>query len=303
MFDTVSRFFTFRNWIDNSYLDRTNQETFSESQGNSERAALSIIFLHGMCYDASAWQTMQKTLREEPAFNHMNLYAFQYDWKRAIEENGHRLSEYVERMILNQGGASHPVMLVGQSMGGLISLECAFQNTAISKVVMVGSSLNGSGAAWYASWTSRCILEKVYPPAKYPGFSQLISNSTYMKRLKERLAREPLVREKCISCHTTCQNEPEGLDPLSKQLFRWRYGKEKGDGVVSVEETECSGITGVRLSQNCHHYEQTYPEACPELPEFIKTVAEEIKDKNRGQRLNPRQSPFTPSLTAKPTNL
>lgn len=137
---TASKFLTFDTTAPNAYIFQTIFTTPNPT-------GPPVIFIHGMGGQISNWDSIFTQLDAGFKSRH-NVYAFQYNWQDSIMINGRILKDSVTAK-----GLINPI-IVGHSMGGLVSRAYIASGGQITKLVTLGTPHLGSPLANYLPYIS-----------------------------------------------------------------------------------------------------------------------------------------------------
>ncbi len=110
----------------------TNPYKFTKVLSTPNPTGPSVILVHGMDATLKCWDTLIMNLSADFKLRH-NVYVFQYDWKDSITINGRALRDSVA-----VAGLVSPI-LIGYSMGGLVSRAYIASGGIITKLVTLGA--------------------------------------------------------------------------------------------------------------------------------------------------------------------
>lgn len=125
---------------------------------------LTIVFVHG------AFSSGQNFNYYKTQLAHYRSVTFEYDWNEPTIEVGKKLSDIVSCI-------PGPVVLVGHSLGGNVSLLAAgvYQPKNLVGVVTISSPLGGSVAAkWLRRVSSDPVFSHITPRSKHIAALQLM---------------------------------------------------------------------------------------------------------------------------------
>ena len=117
-----------------------NQYVFNKVSSASIRAAAPLIFVHGMAATLNEWNMMISYLDAGFRARH-DIYVYQYDWQDSILKNGRILKDSVTAR-----GLVNPI-IIGHSMGGLVSRGYIASGGQITKLVTLGTPHLGTELA------------------------------------------------------------------------------------------------------------------------------------------------------------
>jgi pimeloyl-ACP methyl ester carboxylesterase len=171
----------------------------------------SIIFVHG------AGATPKSFAYIRLHFDGHDLYDFAYDSNKPCREAIDALAALIGRI-------DGPVVLVGHSLGGVVSVNAACEAEGVSGVVTLASPLGGAKAAQYLRWVFNSAL--------------LDDLSPYSANIRTTLARTP-------PCPIRSFVTVGGALP---------FLNEANDGVVTVESQRA--MTGPEyITVHTNHFE------------------------------------------------
>ena len=177
-----------------------------------------------------------------------DVVAFDFDWRRPIEEEASRLADEVERQLKARESSGQPVRLIAHSMGGVVARTMQLERPAVwqrlmahsaARLLMLGTPNGGSWAPMQALTgddTFSNTLTVVGSPfhdqdarqmmAEMPGFMQLqagLTDSTLALDKREtwrRLADEDMQKLRERSWWHRNWLQSEGADD-SLGVYRW----------------------------------------------------------------------------------
>jgi len=188
----------------------------------------SIIFVHG------AGATPKSFAFIRLHFADHDLYDFTYDTNKPCREAIEALKALIVRI-------EGPVVLVGHSLGGVVSMNAACEAEGVCGVVTLASPLGGAKAAQYLRWLFNSAL--------------LDDLSPYSTNIKTTLGRTP-------PCPVRSIVTVGGALP---------FMNEPNDGVVTVESQ--TAMRGPEyISVNTNHFEVL-------LSDDVVTLIREFIDK------------------------
>ncbi|CAN5661502.1 hypothetical protein BH10BAC5_BH10BAC5_25260 [soil metagenome] len=144
----------------NKYIFKTDYESPNQT-------GQSVIFVHGMGTTLLEWDSLIASLTPDFKSRH-NIYRFQYDWQTDIETNGIILKDSIIAK-----GIINPI-LIGHSMGGLVSRAYVKNGGSLTKLVTLGTPNYGSPLArlkYFVSWLA------------LPGPQDLVPTSPFLAAL------------------------------------------------------------------------------------------------------------------------
>lgn len=125
-----------------------------------------IVFSHGNSFPASTYRVMLDSLRNR-GFEVDAIEKFGHDPKYPVTDNWpHLVEQLADFARLRAEAAGGPVLLVGHSLGGFLSLMCAARHPELARaVVLIDSPLIGGWRAGTMNLVKRTPLMKGVMPS------------------------------------------------------------------------------------------------------------------------------------------
>jgi len=114
-----------------------NEYSFTKVSTATQPDATPVILVHGMTISNIEWQLILDKLSPQFKEKH-DLYLYQYNWQDSILINGRILKAFVD-----SAGIEQPIV-IGHSMGGLVSRAYVASGGTISKLITLGTPNNGT---------------------------------------------------------------------------------------------------------------------------------------------------------------
>ena len=131
----------------------------------------SIILIHGLGSNQETWKVEMQALTD--SLNAKNVYTFEYPTNiLATDKQVPTIPELAKTLYakINKKQITGNIILIGHSMGGLVSLEYTLKNPQlVSKVILLGSPVMGSIMAEYSNLFGRASKQtkELKPFSKY----------------------------------------------------------------------------------------------------------------------------------------
>lgn len=151
-----------------STINPNNPYLLMQVSSTPNPAAPPVIFVHGMTATYREWDSLIADLDANFKAQH-NIYVFQYNWTNHIALNGQ-----IFRDSVIAEGLTNPI-IVGHSMGGLVSRAYIAAGGKITKLVTLGTPHLG---------TPLTLLGHVICFADYPGVQDMGESSAFITSMK-----------------------------------------------------------------------------------------------------------------------
>ena len=231
-----------------------------------------VIFVHGMDATLKCWDTLIMNLSAEFKLKH-NVYAFQYDWKDSITVNGRVLRDSVAAR-----GLVNPI-LIGHSMGGLVSRAYIASGGTITKLVTLGTPHLG---------TPLVSLINLVCMANFPGPRQMYPYTGFIPNmLHNPLDIANRSKYWVIAGQMTDQLDNTGhyqwlpawaasIDRIGYDAFLL-FGPPPNDGLVPVNSANFDTLNvpvnrPLPLQQWVDHFNLIQPGRAPQVLQFIYSL-------------------------------
>jgi pimeloyl-ACP methyl ester carboxylesterase len=231
-----------------------------------------VIFVHGMTATLKCWDSIIAHL--SPVFlQKHDVYVYQYNWKDSITVNGRALLDSVI-----QKGITSPI-LVGHSMGGLVSRAYVAAGGTLTKLVTLGTPHLGTPLVELINLF--CFANFPGPRQMYPDVGFIPNMLTNPNDIAARSKYYVIAGEMGGYYYTVGGNsywqwmEPwyATVDKIGFEAFRL-VGPQANDGLVN--ETSASFDTlGVPVNrplpvqQYIDHFNLIQPSRAPQIMDFI----------------------------------
>jgi len=235
-----------------------------------------VIFVHGMTGTNANWTAPPGTgpgwyswLQQNSTFlNRHSVYFYQYDWQLGIKDNGQTLVSKVAALNL-----ATPPILIGHSMGTLVSRSYIAQGGKFTKLVELAGPNNGSPLA------TDFWLKATGLPGQGPV--DLGSNSTFIKEINANS-----IDIASRGSYYTWGGEMKGhfsigawvwdgsynnLLKLGNLVIRAETLDEPNDGLVPKKSAFLTG-TQQQPAQSCDHFQFLNPSLLPDVAAFIANL-------------------------------
>lgn len=231
-----------------------------------------VIFVHGMDATMKCWDTLIMNLSADFKLKH-DVYVFQYDWKDSITLNGRALRDSVAA-----AGLVSPI-LIGHSMGGLVSRAYIASGGVITKLVTLGTPHLG---------TPLVQLIDLLCFANYPGPRQMYPYTGFIPNMLNN-ALDIANRSKywVIAGQMTDQLDDTGryqwqpswaasIDKIGYDAFLL-FGPPANDGLVPVKSANFDTLSvpvnrPLPLQQWVDHFNLIQPSKAPQILQFINSL-------------------------------
>ncbi|MDC3415129.1 alpha/beta hydrolase [Aquibacillus sp. 3ASR75-11] len=234
-----------------------------------EASKPAFLFIHGAGGTASKWRSLRKKLNNEEN-QYINLPGrdqIQDQSTSTISD----LADYIKSQI------NDDVIIVGHSMGGLVSVDVASSNPHVKGVVLINSHF------------TLPVHPKILESLKQEVFPDGLFYASYHKGTDQKLLKEEKKEIELVSIQRTyrdfkaCDDYKEGKEKFTKidVPLMCVYGNEDRmvPREVSKEVKELKPNADVSVVNDCGHYlmlEQ--PEALANLLNNFQDVIQETKE-------------------------
>ncbi len=231
-----------------------------------------VIFVHGMDATMKCWDTLIMNLSADFKLRH-NVYEFQYNWKDSITINGRALRDSVVA-----AGLVSPI-LIGHSMGGLVSRAYIASGGNITKLVTLGTPHLG---------TPLVQLIDLFCFANFPGPRQMYPCTGFIPDMLHN-ALDIANRSKywVIAGQMTDQLDntahyqwlpawAASIDRIGYDAFLL-FGPPPNDGLVPVNSANFDTLNvpvnrPLPLQQWVDHFNLIKPDRAPQILQFINSL-------------------------------
>ncbi|MEI8005901.1 MAG: alpha/beta fold hydrolase [Bacteroidota bacterium] len=249
-----------------------NQYKFIKVLSTPNPTGPPVIFVHGMDATLKCWDTLIMNLSADFKLRH-NVYVFQYDWKDSITVNGRALRDSVVA-----AGLASPI-LIGHSMGGLVSRAYIASGGTITKLVTLGTPHLG---------TPLVSLINLVCFANFPGPRQMYPYTGFIPQMLHN-ALDIANRSKyyVIAGQMTDQLDNTGhyqwlpdwaasIDRIGYDAFLL-FGPPPNDGLVPVNSANFDTLNvpvnrPLPLQQWVDHFNLIQPGRAPQVLQFINSL-------------------------------
>lgn len=194
-----------------------------------------VVFLHGLVETEHAWRYRSQQRWGEPGVSYASRLREETDWAplvlryntgRPIRDNAGSLSDLLSEVVRHWPCPLREIVLVGHSMGGLVSLTAVAQGDPtwtglVRSVVTLGTPREGAPLERAAAVAEK-VTETVAPWRWFGGILQ--SRSKGIRDLHSALDHPPLP-ERVQECIILATLTPESWHPRLRQV---------GDGLVPI---------------------------------------------------------------------
>lgn len=252
-----------------------NPHVFRQVSSTPTPTGPPVIFVHGMDGSMSNWDTIVLNLSAEFKAKH-NVYEYQYNWKDSIIINGRQLKRDVD-----SAGFAQPPILIGHSMGGLVSRGYIVSGGEITKLVTLGTPHLGTPLVNLIDFV--CIANYPGPRNMYPsaGYIQYIlhhpldiANRHKYDVVAGRMAGEWIMIGGVL---TWVWNEPyyAAVDKLGFDLFRTLFPLDETDGLVNRKSAQFDGTNvnhPLEIQDWVDHFHLIKPNRVPQVMAYINSL-------------------------------
>lgn len=249
-----------------------NPHVFRQVSTAANPTAPPVIFIHGMDGSMTNWDTIVLNLSEAFKAKH-NVYEYQYNWKDSIIINGRQLKHDVDSAAFAQ-----PPILIGHSMGGLVSRGYIVSGGEITKLITLGTPHLGTPLVNLIDFV--CIANYPGPRNMYPsdGYIQYIlnhpldiANRSKYYAIAGRMGGAWVLIQGSL---TWVWNESyyAAVDKLGFDLFRTLFPLDENDGLVNRKSAEFNGAEvnhPLDIQDWVDHFHLIKPNRVPEVMSYI----------------------------------
>ncbi len=250
----------------------TNSYKFVKVLSTTNPTGPPVIFVHGMDATLKCWDTLIMNLSADFKLRH-NVYVFQYNWKDSITLNGRALRDSVVA-----AGLVSPI-LIGHSMGGLVSRAYIASGGTITKLVTLGTPHLG---------TPLVSLINLVCFANFPGPRQMYPYTGFIPNMLHN-ALDIANRSKywVIAGQMTDQLDntshyqwlpawAASIDRIGYDAFLL-FGPPPNDGLVPVNSANFDTLNvpvnrPLPLQQWVDHFNLIQPGRAPQVLQFINSL-------------------------------
>lgn len=252
-----------------------NPHVFRQVSSTPNPTGPPVIFVHGMDGSMTNWDTIVLNLSAEFKSKH-NVYEYQYNWKDSILINGRQLKHDVD-----SAGFTQPPILIGHSMGGLVSRGYIVSGGEITKLVTLGTPHLGTPLVNLIDFV--CIANYPGPRNMYPsaGYIQYIlhhpldiANRAKYYAIAGRMGGSWVMIDGAL---TWIWNETyyAEIDKLGFDLFLSLFPLDEADGLVNLKSAKFDG-GGVNnpldIQDWVDHFHLIKPNRAPQVMEYINSL-------------------------------
>ncbi|MCX6277319.1 MAG: alpha/beta hydrolase [Bacteroidetes bacterium] len=268
----------------------TNQYIFTKVNSATNPTGVPVIFIHGMGANLKCWigtsslgPTYDLVNELSPAFKAKHdIWLFQYNWKDSIIINGRALKDSVELY-----GLINPI-LVGHSMGGLVSRGYVASGGSISKLVTLGTPHLGTQLVELIDIPLVCMMNFPGPRNMMPA-----PEGKYIKYILDspldiaNRSKYYAIAGQIKGEFATINGVPgwkwaiypadwySSIDKLGYFLFKGLYPFPDNDGLVPVPSALFSepGVSNpLQVQQWIDHFNLVCPAHAPQILDYINTL-------------------------------
>ena len=268
----------------------TNSYIFRKVNSATSPTGPPVIFIHGMGANMLCWigtsglgPTYDLVNELSAAFKAKHdIWLFQYNWKDSIIINGRALKDSVERY-----GLVNPI-LVGHSMGGLVSRGYIASGGKITQLVTLGTPHLGTELVELIDIPLVCMMD-------YPGPRNMMIPPTgkYIKYILDspldiaNRSKYYAIAGQIKGEFATISGVPgwkwaiypadwySSIDKLGYFLFKGLYPFPDNDGLVPVPSGlfNNGGVNNpIQIQQWIDHFNLICPVHAPEILNYINTI-------------------------------
>ncbi len=232
-----------------------------------------VIFIHGMTGTAANWDNKWVPFLQANGFySKHEVWLYQYDWKQHIQINGTDLLNRIKSQNFQT-----PPILVGHSMGGLVSRSYISQGGNFTKLVTLSTPHLGSPLANNVILTIGALkgLDTDGPHDLSPSSDFIKSINTDSVDIASRNKYYSWGAE----MHGHWQVSLKGLvwvwdgnynDSYSGVAkLGWVLISGDNDGLVPINSSLLTGTNIQQPVQNIDHFQYLDPSACPDVTNYI----------------------------------
>lgn len=252
-----------------------NQYVFRQVSSTPNPTGAPVIFVHGMDGDMTNWDTIVLNLSAEFKAKH-NVYEYQYNWKDSILINGRKLKHDVD-----SAGFSLPPILIGHSMGGLVSRGYIVSGGAITQMVTLGTPHLGTPLVNLINFV--CVANYPGPRNMYPsdGYIQYILNHPLdiANRSKYYVIGGHMGGDWVLKLGYITwvwkESYYASVDKLGFDLFRTLFPLDENDGLVNKNSALFNGASVNRplpLQEWVDHFHLIKPGRVPQIMDYINSL-------------------------------
>ncbi len=268
----------------------TNSYVFTKVNSAANPTGSPVIFIHGMGANLKCWigtsnlgPTYDLVNELSAAFKAKHdIWLFQYNWKDSIIINARALKDSVERY-----GLINPI-LVGHSMGGLVSRGYVASGGSISRLVTLGTPHLGTQLVELIDIPLVCMMNfpgprNMMPPPegkyiKYILDSPLdIANRSKYYTIAGQITGEFAVINGAPGWKWAIYPDDwySSIDKLGYFLFKGLYPFPDNDGLVPVSSAlfNETGVTHpIEVQQWVDHFNLVCPAHAPQILNYLNTL-------------------------------
>lgn len=268
----------------------TNDYIFEKVNSAANPTGPPVIFIHGMGANLKCWNgtsglgplyNMVDTLSAAFKAKH-DIWLFQYNWKDSIIINGRALKDSVERY-----GLVNPI-LIGHSMGGLVSRGYIASGGTITKLVTLGTPHLGTQLVELIDIPLICMMN-------YPGPRNMMPapDGKYIKYILDspldiaNRSKYFAIAGQISGYYATINDVPGWkweiypanwyslIDKIGFFLFKGLVPFPDNDGLVPVPSGlfDKGGVTNpLPLQQWIDHFNLICPKRAPQILDYINSL-------------------------------
>ena len=217
-----------------------------------------VIFIHGMSENVSNWNNWLSFLKDRGFYDKHEVWVYQYDWTKHIQENGNDLLNRIKGLNLQA-----PPLLIGHSMGGLVSRSYIAQGGAFTKLVTLGTPNSGSPLADIGTFI---VFNHPGPKDLSPTSDFIVSINTNQTDINSR--------NKYYTWGTMLKGHWEGPvwiwdgDYSNAMKVSWTLMSGDNDGLVQLTSALLDG-SNIQPVQYIDHFQYLEPDKSQDISSFI----------------------------------
>ncbi|MCX6278930.1 MAG: alpha/beta hydrolase [Bacteroidetes bacterium] len=249
----------------------TNPYVFRKVWAAQNPSGPPVVFVHGMTGSMHNWDSIVMNLSAAFKEKH-DVWEFQYNWKDSIIINGRALKDSVTRYALGS-----PI-LIGHSMGGLVSRGYIVSGGAFTRLVTLGTPHLGTPLVNFIS--AFCALD-------YPGPQNMLPQGQYIQAILHDpidiasrskyyvIAGRMNGSYQMVAGVATWVWQEDYYFPTDKKgfaLFETVFLGQHNDGLVPVLSAEFDGAAvnkPLALQEWVDHVHLTSPSHAPQIMDYI----------------------------------
>ena len=268
----------------------TNTYIFQKVNTATNPTGPPVIFIHGMGANMKCWigtsglgPTYNLVSQLSAAFKAKHdIWLFQYNWKDSIIINGRALKDSVERY-----GLVNPI-LVGHSMGGLVSRGYVVSGGSLTKLVTLGTPHLGTQLVELIDVPLFCMMNYPGPRNMMPApegqyIKMILDSPTDIANRSKYFAIAGQIKGEWVIVNLVPQwhwaiypaDWYSSIDKLGYFLFKGLIPFPDNDGLVPVPSGlfKDGGVTNpLQIQQWIDHFDLIRPMYAPQILDYINTL-------------------------------